>query len=93
MLNLQGKPSFSKVNGKNPISLWCFLTSPLKTGYLSACYHFNYAVTFFNYTRTLGCVSCAASANSPIQDWEAGEEHLIKKGCLSVAFTDPTLVS
>lgn len=57
------------------------------------CYHFNYAVTFFNYTRTLGCVSCAASANSPIQDWEAGEEHLIKKGCLSVAFTDPTLVS
>lgn len=56
-------------------------------------YHFNYAATFFNYTHILGRVSCAASANSPIQDLKAGEEHLIKKGYLSVAFTDPTLVS
>lgn len=66
----------------------------MKTGYFSASVIILIMLLlFFNYTHTLGCVSCAASANSPIQDFKAGEEHLIKKGYLRIAFLDPTLVS
>lgn len=65
----------------------------MKTGYLSASLIILIMLLlFFNYTHTLGYVSCAASANSPIQDLKAGEEHLIKKGYLSDTLTDPTLV-
>lgn len=34
---------------------------------------------FFNVMHALGCVSCAASTYSPIQDLKAREERLIKK--------------